>query len=148
MGLPKQKREELQVQFRALFEQLLSWEAMSESLHISRRTLIDWGKELGLKRKRFKRNANRDTLGNLLKCAWPDCAKDAHSRGYCASHYNKARAEGMPEASASRYFGSGSMSSAATAYADPRCDHRSSRCQCINPGRNYHTLAHKGKEQI
>uniref|UniRef100_A0A5Q5BL12 HNH endonuclease n=2 Tax=unclassified Mycobacterium TaxID=2642494 RepID=A0A5Q5BL12_MYCSS len=30
-----------------------------------------------------------------VNCAWTGCNRPIHSRGYCGSHYNKARASGL-----------------------------------------------------
>lgn len=136
MSMDPSKRKELQSQFREMFERMESWEAMSAQIGVSTRTLMMWGKQMSLKRKRFKRTSDNYTAdGSRKRCGWDNCNRDAFCRGYCPSHYNTARKKSM----ITRESGRTGSAPVRISYAS-HCDHKGSYCECINPGKSYADL--------
>lgn len=68
-------------------------------------------------------------------CSESGCNRPAQSKGYCGSHYNKYKALGVLTKG---QYHRAAVKIRLPSSLRPRCNHKTSACDCRNIGRQYH----------
>jgi hypothetical protein len=87
---------------------------IARSLGKDHTTIIYWVRKMGLSRKMPR------PLKKPGSCEFPDCYRPVTAKGLCHTHYVREHARRIAEFDES---------------TAPRCDHSTSRCECVNLGK-------------